>query len=53
MYLNFVGEEGQDRIIAAFGKANYERLQEIKAQYDPDNMFRSNQNIKPRAAAGR
>jgi FAD/FMN-containing dehydrogenase len=51
-YLNFQGDEGEDRIVAAFGKDNYERLAEIKAQYDPDNVFRLNQNIKPRAAAG-
>lgn len=46
VYLNFIGDEGQDRVKAAFGD-NYERLAQIKAQWDPDNFFRLNQNIKP------
>ena len=45
-YLNFIGDEGQDRVAAGFG-ANYPRLQAIKAEYDPDNVFRMNHNIKP------
>jgi FAD/FMN-containing dehydrogenase len=49
VYLNFVGDEGQDRVRAAFGDAGYERLATIKAQYDPDNLFRGNQNILPRS----
>ncbi|MGH2792925.1 MAG: FAD-binding oxidoreductase [Actinomycetota bacterium] len=47
VYLNFIGNEGQDRIIAAYGKENYDRLAQLKRQYDPDNVFRFNQNIKP------
>ncbi len=47
VYLNFIGDEGDDRIVAAFGKANYDRLAEIKGHYDPENLFRFNQNIKP------
>ena len=47
VYLNFIGNEGEDRIVAAYGKANYDRLAKIKAQYDPENIFRFNQNIKP------
>lgn len=46
-YLNFISEEGEDRLIAGFGKANYERLAEIKTTFDPDNVFRGNANIKP------
>ena len=49
VYLNFIGNEGQDRVRAAFGD-NYDRLAQIKAQYDPDNFFRFNQNIKPALA---
>lgn len=47
VYLNFVGNEGQERVVAAFGKENYDRLAEVKAEYDPDNVFRGNQNIQP------
>lgn len=45
-YINFMMEEGQDRIRATYGD-NYERLREVKAKYDPDNFFRVNQNIPP------
>lgn len=45
-YLNFMMEEGDERIRATYGD-NYKRLQEIKAKYDPDNFFRVNQNITP------
>jgi hypothetical protein len=44
--LNFLGEEGDDTIRAAFGE-NYERLIDVKNKYDPTNFFRLNQNIKP------
>ena len=44
--LNFLGEEGDDTIKAAFG-SNYERLVEVKTKYDPANFFRVNQNIRP------
>jgi hypothetical protein len=46
--LNFLGDEGEDTIKAAFG-ANYDRLAAIKRKYDPENFFRLNQNIKPQA----
>jgi FAD/FMN-containing dehydrogenase len=49
VYVNFVGlDEGEDRVKAAYGP-NYDRLTEIKARYDPSNLFRFNQNIKPAA----
>ncbi len=45
-YVNFMMEEGQDRIKASYG-FNFERLTRIKKEYDPDNFFHINQNIKP------
>src|SRR5207248_92524 len=45
-YVNFMMEEGQDRVKATY-RGNYERLAKIKAKYDPDNFFHVNQNIKP------
>lgn len=45
-YVNFMMEEGQERIRATY-RGNYERLVTIKRQYDPDNLFRVNQNIRP------
>ena len=45
-YINFMMDEGADRVRATYGK-NYDRLAAIKAKYDPDNLFRVNQNIKP------
>jgi len=46
VYVNYLGEEGQARIKAAYG-ANYDRLAVIKNKYDPTNFFHRNQNIKP------
>jgi FAD/FMN-containing dehydrogenase len=45
-YVNFMADEGQDRVQAAY-RENYERLAKIKSKYDPKNLFRVNQNIKP------
>ncbi len=45
-YSNFMMDEGQERVQASY-KHNYKRLADIKKQYDPENLFRINQNIKP------
>ena len=46
--VNFLtGEEGAKRVHAAYGAVNYKRLVELKNKYDPQNMFRLNQNIPP------
>ena len=44
--LNFIMDEGQDRVKASY-RENYDRLVAIKNRYDPTNLFRVNQNIKP------
>jgi FAD/FMN-containing dehydrogenase len=49
VYVNNLGDEGQTRVQAAYG-ANYERLAEVKRRYDPDNLFRINQNVAPAPA---
>ena len=46
-YVNFMMNEGQDRVKAAY-KDNYERLVRVKRKYDPNNFFHINQNIKPK-----
>jgi FAD/FMN-containing dehydrogenase len=47
VYVNFLGEEGQERVRAAYGEAKYERLRALKRMHDPTNFFRLNQNIRP------
>jgi FAD/FMN-containing dehydrogenase len=48
-YVNMMMDEGQERVRASY-RDNYDRLAQIKAEYDPDNTFRVNQNIQPKAA---
>jgi FAD/FMN-containing dehydrogenase len=48
VYVNFLTADEQDRVRAAYGD-NYDRLAGIKTKYDPTNLFRMNQNIKPAA----
>ena len=49
-YVNFMMDEGQERVQASF-RDNYDRLAAIKSKYDPANLFRVNQNIRPKALA--
>ena len=46
VYVNYLGDEGENRVRAAYG-VNYERLAALKRKYDPANVFRGNQNIRP------
>ncbi len=48
VYVNFLSNEGEERVKAAYGEAKYERLVALKNKYDPTNFFSLNQNIKPR-----
>jgi FAD/FMN-containing dehydrogenase len=47
VYVNFLMEEGEDRIRRAYGDEKWDRLKALKRKYDPDNFFRLNQNIPP------
>ena len=49
-YVNFLGDEGEARIRAAYPGSTWDRLAEVKARYDPNNLFRLNQNIAPAGA---
>jgi FAD/FMN-containing dehydrogenase len=51
-YLNFVGDEGEERIISGYGRENYERLAAVKAEYDPGDVFHLHHHIRPLAEAG-
>ena len=47
-YVNFVNDEGAERVHDAYPGSTWERLTEIKARYDPTNLFHLNQNIPPK-----
>lgn len=51
MYLNYGSLVPEEQVRAVYGK-NYDRLARLKDKYDPDNMFRLNQNIKPTGSVG-
>lgn len=46
-YVNFISDEGENRVRDAYNPDTFERLRKIKRMYDPHNIFRMNQNIKP------
>jgi len=48
VYVNFLGNEGEAGVKAAYGEPTYTRLARVKGRYDPENVFRLNQNIQPR-----
>ena len=52
VYVNNLGEEGEERVRAAYG-CNYERLLAVKRKYDPSNFFHHNQSINPAAPPAR
>jgi FAD/FMN-containing dehydrogenase len=51
VYLNYTSDVGDDRVRSAYGPEKYDRLVGLKDRYDPDNLFRLNQNIKPSGRA--
>ncbi|MQA92199.1 MAG: FAD-linked oxidase, partial [Gemmatimonas sp.] len=50
-YVGFLGDEGQARVREAYPPPTWERLSRVKAQYDPTNLFRLNQNVPPSTSA--
>jgi FAD/FMN-containing dehydrogenase len=52
IYLNFIGDEGEERVQTAYDPEKYQRLVTLKDKYDPTNMFHLNQNIRPTAGSG-
>jgi FAD/FMN-containing dehydrogenase len=51
VYVNNLGEEGEDRVKEAYGE-NYGQLVALKDKYDPTNLFRLNQNVRPTTQSG-
>jgi FAD/FMN-containing dehydrogenase len=49
VYVNFLSDEPQEQVRAAYGREKYQRLVALKNKYDPTNLFRMNQNIRPTA----
>jgi len=50
VYLNYTSDQGDEKVRSTYGPAKYDRLVALKDAYDPDNLFRLNQNIAPSAA---
>ena len=50
--LNFTSDQTQDKVRASFGGEKYERLVALKDKYDPTNLFRLNQNVRPTVQSG-
>jgi len=50
-YVNFEYDADAERVLASYGREKYNRLAALKAEWDPDNVFRSNVNISPQPAA--
>jgi FAD/FMN-containing dehydrogenase len=46
-YVNFLGDEGEERVRAAYPGTTWDRLAEVKRSYDPENVFRLNENVPP------
>ncbi|HEX9236857.1 MAG TPA: BBE domain-containing protein, partial [Actinomycetota bacterium] len=47
VYMNFLDQEGHERVVSAYGQEKFDRLRALKDRYDPTNFFRMNQNIPP------
>jgi hypothetical protein len=50
-YVNFMTDADEERVRSSYGTGKYARLSQIKARYDPDNVFHLNANIQPAASA--